>query len=64
MKINKEKLFEIFLKSYLENVVNELPESYRARQLDMGGVATELVYKFESKFLKEPFMKAMSEMQE
>lgn len=52
--MNIEKLFEEFL----ENVKKELPESYRARQLEVGGVGKDMVYKFETKFLKEPFKKA------
>jgi hypothetical protein len=54
-----EKLFEEFLEEYLENVKKKLPDSYRAKQLKAGGLIADLVYKFETDFLKEPFMKAI-----
>lgn len=57
--MNKEKLFQVFLKEYLENIKRELPQSYRARQLEAGGVLAQAVYEFETRFLKEPFMKAI-----
>ena len=54
--MDKEKLFNEFLEAYFENVKRELPESYRARQLEMGGILADKVYEFETRFLKEPFM--------
>lgn len=57
-----EELFKEFLNEYLENVKKKLPESYRARQLEMGGTAANLVYEFETRFLKEPFMKAIKKV--
>ena len=53
------KLFNTFLEEYLENVKKELPESFRAQQLQQGGLAKDAVYEFETRFLKEPFMKAI-----
>ncbi len=61
---DKEKLFDIFLEGYLENVKKELPESYRAQQLKQGGLAKDAVYEFETRFLKQPFMKAIEEVLE
>jgi len=58
---DKEKLFEQFLKEYLENVQRKLPTSYRAMQLKAGGNLAKLVYDFETRFLKEPFMDAIDE---
>ena len=60
MEINKGELFKEFLEKYLENVKIKLPQSYRAQQLVNGGLEAELVYEFETKFLKEPFMKALA----
>ncbi len=57
--IDKEKLFQEFLEEYLANIKRELPHSYRAQQLNAGGELAEAVYIFETKFLKEPFMKAL-----
>ena len=57
--MDKDKLFQEFLESYLENILKELPQSYRAQQLKAGGVEALAVYTFEAKFLKEPFMKAL-----
>lgn len=57
----KELLFNEFLKEYLENVKKELPQSYRARQLEAGGLAAAAVYEFETRFLKKPFEKAIKE---
>ena len=57
-----EKLFEEFLEEYLENVKKKLPDSYRAKQLKAGGLLAALVYKFETDFLKEPFMKAIEKL--
>ena len=57
--MDEEKLFKKFLDDYLENVKKELPESYRAQQLKNGGVEKALVYEFETKFLKKPFMDAI-----
>lgn len=54
-----EELFKEFLTGYLENVQKMLPESYRAQQLKAGGVPASLVFDFETRFLKEPFMKAL-----
>jgi uncharacterized protein YnzC (UPF0291/DUF896 family) len=53
------KLFENFLEEYLKNVKKKLPESFRAKQLKAGGLEAGLVYKFETDFLKEPFLKAV-----
>lgn len=58
---DKELLWNIFLKTYLDNVVKELPDSYRAKQLKNGGLEAELVYEYETKFLKKPFMKVINE---
>jgi hypothetical protein len=58
-----EKLFEKFLEEYLENVKKKLPDSFRARQLKAGGLEAGLVYKFETDFLKEPFMKAIRKVE-
>lgn len=55
-------LFKTFLKEYLTKVKEELPESYRARQLRMGGEMAELVERYETKFLKEPFMNAIKKV--
>lgn len=55
----KERLFDKFLEEYLANVKRELPQSFRARQLEMGGNASKAVYAFETKFLKKPFMDAL-----
>ena len=57
----KNKLFQQFLKEYLDNVERELPESYRARQLKNGGIQAGLVYEFETRFLKQPFIEAIQE---
>lgn len=57
--MNEEELFKQFLEEYFENIKRELPQSYRARQLNAGGVEAEMVYEFETRFLKEPFMKAL-----
>ena len=54
-----EKIFKVFLEEYLKNVQKELPTSYRAQQLKAGGMEAALVYEFETRFLKEPFMKAI-----
>ncbi len=59
--MEKEKLFKNFLEAYLENVKRDLPQSYRTRQLKMGGMAASAVYAFETRFLKKPFMKALEE---
>ena len=61
---NKElnEVFDIFLAEYLENVQKELPTSYRAQQLKAGGTEALLVYEFETKFLKEPFMEAIKKL--
>ena len=64
VKMEEEKLFKEFLEEYFENVKKELPESYRARQLNAGGIAASLVYDFETKFLKEPFLKAIRKAKE
>ena len=55
----KEKIFGEFLIKYLENVKKELPESYRAKQLNATDVEASLVIEFETKFLKEPFIEAL-----
>lgn len=62
MILDKEQLFNTFLDEYLENVKRELPTSYRAKQLETGGLEAQLVYEFETQFLKEPFMKAIREV--
>lgn len=54
-----EEVFKVFLAEYLENVQKELPTSYRAQQLKAGGTEAALVYEFESRFLKGPFLKAI-----
>lgn len=64
-KLSNKKLnevFDIFLAEYLENVQKELPTSYRAQQLKAGGTEALLVYEFETKFLKEPFMEAIKKL--
>lgn len=61
-KLSNKKLdevFKVFLAEYLENVQKELPTSYRAQQLKVGGMEAAFVYEFETKFLKEPFLKAI-----
>lgn len=60
-KQKTEKIWEEFLNEYFKNVKRKLPESYRARQLEAGGLEAGLVIEFETKFLKKPFMKAMKE---
>lgn len=57
--MNEEKIFDEFLEEYLTNVKKFLPSSFRARQLEDGGIPAKLVYEYETKFLKEPFMKAL-----
>ncbi len=59
-KKDVEELFKVFLEEYLERVKSVLPDSHRAHQLEAGGMEAELVYNFETKFLKEPFMKAIN----
>ena len=56
-----KELFKKFLEEYFENIKEHLPQSYRARQLNAGGVAEMAVVKFECKFLEGPFMKALEE---
>lgn len=61
-QISNERLkevFDVFLAEYLENVQRELPTSYRAQQLRNGGTEAALVYEFETRFLKKPFVKAI-----
>ena len=53
------KIFNKFLAEYLKNVQKELPTAYRAQQLKAGGMEAALVYEFETRFLKEPFMRAI-----
>jgi superoxide dismutase len=56
-----EELFDTFLKEYLFNVVDILPNSYRAKQLtSKDALQIALVFDFETKFLKQPFMKAIN----
>jgi len=62
--MNKEKLFKKFLEEYFENIKKKLPQSYRAQQLKAGGLEAGLVWEFETKFLKEPFMKALKSLKE
>lgn len=62
MKDADEIIFRDFLAEYLENVKTILPNSYRAKQLKNGGIESALVYEFETKFLKEPFMKALEKV--
>ena len=57
-----DKVFNLFLAEYLKNVQKELPTSYRAQQLKAGGMEAALVYEFETRFLKEPFMKAIKQV--
>ena len=52
-------LFATFLREYLENVMNILPESHRAKQLKAGGAGELAVYSYETAFLREPFLKAI-----
>lgn len=59
-----EELFKGFLLEYLNNVIKELPESYRAQQMKNGGVEAGLVMEFETRFLKEPFRKALQDYEE
>ncbi len=59
----KEKIFREFLEEYLANVQKILPETFRARQLVHGGFPAEAVYRFETEFLKEPFMKALEKVE-
>ena len=61
-KMDKEKIFTEFLEEYLKNVQKMLPQSYRAQQLKSGGVEEVLVFKFETDFLKEPFMNALKKI--
>jgi hypothetical protein len=60
---DKEELFKKFLEEYLDNVKMELPESYRAKQLRTGNIEAALVYKFEDKFLRKPFMRAIEQIE-
>jgi len=60
--MDDEKLFKEFLDEYFENIKKELPQSYRAQQLRAGGIPAKLVYDFETRFLKEPFMKVLKEV--
>ena len=62
--MDEEKLFKDFLEAYLENVKRELPQSYRAKQLEIGGMAASAVYAFETRFLKKPFIKALEAKKE
>ncbi len=57
--MDKERLFKKFLEEYFENIKKQLPYSYRAQQLKAGGIQAELVYEYETKFLKRPFMNAL-----
>lgn len=57
----KNKLFKQFFKEYLENVTKTLPDSFRAKQLNAGGIEREAVYVMEISFLMKPFMKALSD---
>lgn len=59
--VRLEEIWQCFLEEYFENIKRELPQSYRAQQLNRGGVEAALVYEFETRFLKEPFMKALKE---
>lgn len=61
--MDKEKIFKEFLEEYLENVKRELPSSYRAQQLENGGMEALSVYTFETMFLKEPFSKALEKVE-
>lgn len=54
-----EELFYRFLEEYLNNVSRELPQSFRARQLRAGSLSADAVFEFETRFLKEPFLKAI-----
>jgi hypothetical protein len=60
---DKDKIFEQFLEAYLEKVKKILPDSYRARQLNVGGLEAKAVYIFETKFLKEPFMNVFKSLE-
>jgi len=57
--VDREALWRAFLTSYLDNVLRELPESFRAKQLKNCGAEAALVHEFETRFLKSPFMKAV-----
>ena len=59
-----EALFKEFLDEYLANVKKELPECYRAQQLELGGMPARMVYEFETKFLKPAFMNALKKYRE
>lgn len=61
---NEKELFDEFLQEYLKNVQKILPQSYRARQMKMGGKMKDLVFEFETRFLKEPFLKAIRKVKE
>lgn len=62
--IDEEVLWTDFLMEYLENVKRILPDSFRAKQLKAGGMEKALVYGMETKFMKEPFLKALRKVQE
>lgn len=60
---DKDKIFEKFLEAYFEKVKKILPDSHRARQLNVGGLEAKAVYIFETKFLKEPFMNVFKKLE-
>jgi len=62
VKMDRELLFKEFLAEYLERVKNILPDSHRAHQLEAGGVEKALVINFETRFLKDPFMKVINKI--
>ena len=62
--MSNEGLFKEFLEEYLGNVKKRLPSSYRATQLAEGGTEANLVYVFETEFLKAPFEKAIRKVLE
>jgi hypothetical protein len=61
-KVLEEKFTE-FLCKYLNNVQKELPSSYRAIQLKAGGIFAQAVYEFETRFLRQPFIEALREIE-
>ena len=52
MTMTDEGIWGKFLMEYLENVRKILPQSYRARQMEAGGLEKQLVIEFETRFLK------------
>ena len=59
---NLDNRFDKFLEEYLENIKRELPESFRAKQLSGDKIERTLVFEFETRFLKQPFLNIMKEI--